>query len=99
MVGTELETYDFLVNDEDEAMLLLYVREGEPANATIELDVENKTAILHRNENDHLTLANISDDVLDSMQDADKLMVCELSYEEDEQDTQIIFAYEAEITD
>ena len=32
MAGEDFETYDFLINDEDEAMLLLYVREGEPEN-------------------------------------------------------------------
>lgn len=30
MAGEDFETYDFLINDEDEAMLLFYVREGEP---------------------------------------------------------------------
>ena len=35
MASEDFETYDFLINDEDEAMLLLYVREGEPENATI----------------------------------------------------------------
>ena len=33
------------------------------------------------------------------MEDADKLLVCELSIEDDEKDTQIVYAYEAEITD
>lgn len=99
MTGEEFETYDFLINDEDEAMLLLYVREGEPQNATIEIDSKNHSALLHRRPGDDVFLDGVPEDVLDSMADADKLLVCELSIEKDEKDTQIIYAYEAEVTD
>lgn len=99
MTPEEFDTFDFLINDEDEVMLLLYQREGEPQNARIEIDGDNKTAVLFRNENDSIMLKEISPDVFDSLQDADKLLVCELSREENETDTQIIYAYEAEISD
>ena len=94
-----IEKYDFLINDEDEAMLLLYVHEGEPNNPTIELDVEGKTAILNRNAVSSITLEDISDEVFDSLEDSDTLLVCELSLDENEEDTSIVYAYEAEITD
>ena len=99
MTSEEFETYDFLINDEDEAMLLLYVREGEPQNATIEIDPKKRSAILHRRPGDDVFLDDIPEDALDSMADADKLLVCELSIEKDEKDTQIIYAYEVEIND
>ena len=99
MTDDKFETYDFLINEEDEAMLLLYVREGEPKDSTIELDIENKSAILTRCENDTIEIQNIPDDVFDSIQESDKLMVCELSMEESEDDTEIVYAYEAEIRD
>ncbi len=99
MVIQEFETYDFLINDEDEVMLLLYVREGEPQNALLEINIKQCSAILHRNATDNINLTDIPEDVLDSLQDADKILVCELSIETDEKDTQIIYAYEAEITD
>ncbi|MBO5442399.1 MAG: hypothetical protein J6A33_01270 [Alphaproteobacteria bacterium] len=99
MTPEEFDTFDFLINDEDEVMLLLYQREGEPQNARIEIDGDNKTAVLFRNENDSIMLKEISPDVFDSLQDADKLLVCELSREENETDTQIVYAYEAEISD
>lgn len=99
MTGEEFETYDFLINDEDEAMLLLYVREGEPQNASIDVDRKAHSAILHRRSEDDISLEDIPEDVLDSLTDADKLLVCELSIEEDEKDTQIVYAYEAEIND
>lgn len=44
-------------------------------------------------------LTDIPENVFDSLQDSDKLMVCELSVEEKEEDTKIVYAYEAEISD
>lgn len=37
MDNKDFDTFDFLINDEDEVMLLLYQREGEPLNPHIEL--------------------------------------------------------------
>ena len=99
MTGEEFDTYDFLINDEDETMLLLYVREGEPQDAVINVDYDNKSAVLYRNSADIVNLEGISDEVLDSLRDADKLLICELSIEDDEKDTSIVYAYEAEIND
>ncbi len=102
MEEKDFETFDFLINDEDEVMLLLYQREGEPENPHIEIDVEEKAALLYRNDNDILELNDISDDVLDSLQDADKLLVCELSRDnnnDEEGNEEIVYAYEAEIRD
>ena len=44
-------------------------------------------------------LDDIPTDVFDSLTEADKLLVCELSAEDNEEDTQIVYAYEAEIED
>lgn len=93
------DTFDFLINDEDEVMLLLYEREGEPKETRIELNSEDLSALLIRNETDSLLLKDISADVFDSLQDADKLLVCELSRSENEKETEIVHAYEAEISD
>jgi hypothetical protein len=99
MTEDTFDTYDFLINEEDETMLLLYVREGAPENPSIAIDTENKSAILTRNNDDTISLDAIPDDVLDSLQDADKLLVCELSIEDSDEQTKIVYAYEAEITD
>ena len=99
MNADDFDTFDFLINDEDEVMLLLYQRDGEPKDPHIELDMEEKSALLYRNEDDNILLKDISDDVFDSLQDADKLLVCELSREENEDDAQIVHAYEVEISD
>lgn len=99
MSEEKFDTYDFLLNDEDEAMLLLYVREGAPENPSIAVNLDEKSAVLIRNADDEVALSGIPDEVLDAMQDADKLLVCELSIEDDEKETQIVYAYEAEIND
>ena len=98
MANEEFSSYDFLINDEDEVMLLLYERENEPQAPTIEIDDGNKVAVLHRRSDDIVTLNDIPDEALDSLQETDKLLVCELSIEEDEKDTQIVYAYEADVT-
>ena len=48
---------------------------------------------------DSVELSDIPDDIIDALEETDKLLVCELSMTEDEKDTQIVYAYEAEITD
>ncbi len=92
-------TYDFVVNDEDEVMLLLYAGENKPADAKIVLDVENNSAELFRNENESIVLDGVPDNIFDSLADADKLLVCELSDTENEEDSKIVYAYEADIED
>ncbi len=99
MDAEELQTFDFLINDEDEVMLLLYEQEGEPKDSRIELNPEEKSAILYRNPDTSIMLDDIPDDVFDSLAEADKLMVCELSAAENEDDTEIVYAYEADIDD
>lgn len=97
MDENELNTFDFVTNEEDEVMLLLHAQESEPKDARIEIDMKEKSAVLIRNENDEILLEGIPDDIIDSLQDADSLMVCELKVGETEDETQIVYAYEAEI--
>ena len=91
----KFDAFDFIINEEDEVMLLLYAREGEAKDAVIEIDAGNRSAVLYRNEEDGVVIDRIPDDAFDSLQDADSLMVCELSREEREEDVEIVRAYEA----
>ena len=45
-----------------------------------------------------LKVCLLPSEAFDSLKEADKLLICELSIEENEKDTQIVYAYEAEIT-
>lgn len=91
------DTFDFIINDEDEVMLLIYVREGQPKEPAIDINPTDNTAVLHRSDNDEIFLKEVPDEVIDSLQDADTLLVCELSREENEEDTKIVNAYEADV--
>lgn len=91
----KFDAFDFIINEEDEVMLLLYAREGEAKDAVIEIDAGNRSAVLYRNEEDGVVIDRIPDDAFDSLQDADR--VCELSREEREEDVEIVRAYEADI--
>ena len=95
----EFNTYDFLINDEDEVMLLLYARDTEPKEPVFEIDTDNKSAILVRNLEDSVSLSDIPAEIIDALQDTDKLLVCELSLTKEEKDTQIVYAYEVDVTD
>ncbi len=95
----DFETFDFVVNDEDEVMLLLYEREGEPNHPSFSMSPAEGTAVLYRNDEDIIELSDIGSDIFDSLAEADKLLVCELSRTENEDDTEIVNAYEAEIVD
>lgn len=96
---TDNAMYDFVVNDEDEVMLLLYAGNTEPENARFVIDLEENKAELYRNEAECVVLENIPDDIFDSLVDADKLLVCEISNTENDEDSEIVFAYEADIED
>ncbi len=95
----ESAMYDFVINDEDEVMLLLYAGQTEPGNARIVIDIDNKRAEFFRNPDECIVLEDIPEDVFDSMFENDKLLVCEISDTEKEEDSQIVYAYEADIED
>lgn len=99
MQSEDFETFDFIVNDEDEVMLLLYERDNEPNQPTLKINPAENSAILRRNDYDIIELTDIGQDIFDSLAEADKLLVCELSRAENDDDTEITNAYEAEIID
>ena len=90
--------YDFIINEDDEIMLLLYAKDSSPESPYINIDKDNKQAFLYRSENEGICIEDISDEILDILSTSDKLLICELSNEENEDDVKIINAYEAEIS-
>ena len=90
------DTYDFLIND-DELLLLTYAREKQPENPSIEIDEENFCATLYRSQNDGINIKDISEDVMDILTESKTLLVCEMSMEENDDDTKIVYAYEADV--
>lgn len=96
---SEKSTYDFIINDEDEVMLLLYAAQTKPENARFTLNFAQKSAELKRNADEIVVLQSIPDDVIDSLADADTLLVCEITDAEKDEDCELVYAYEAEIVD
>lgn len=95
----DMSMYDFVVNDEDEVMLLLYAGETEPKNARIVLKEDENKAEFFRNPNECIVLEEVPSDIFDSLTENDKLLVCEIDNTEKDEDSRIVFAYEADIED
>ncbi len=96
---TDYNTFDFMVTDENEVMLLLYARNSEPKNPTVHLNYEKHSIVLRRNEEDEITLEQIEDLIFDDLQDENTLLVCEIAPTEKEDENEIIYTYEADIID
>lgn len=96
---TDFNSYDFMITEENEVMLLLYARETPPNNSTIHLNPDEKKIELYRNENDALTLDEVEDDIFNNLQNETSLLICELAPTENDEENEIIYAYEAEITE
>lgn len=93
----DFNTFDFLINDDNEVMLLLYAQENEPQDAYFHFDYTKNVAIFIRNESNKIFLSDIPEDVLERCRVSKKILVCELSKTEKEEDTEIVYAYEANV--
>ena len=93
----DFNTFDFMVTDENDVMLLLYARETAPENPTVTLNKDEHSIILTRNQEDVLTLEDVEDEIFDNLQDDTTLLVCEIEPSENEEDAEIVYTYEAEI--
>lgn len=89
--------FDFVVNEENEVMLLIYVREEGPQNPILKIDLDNSSASLFRNNNEIIELSDIEEDTMLLLEKQESILVCELSIEEDYDETEIVHAYDAYI--
>lgn len=96
---TDFNTFDFMITDENEVMLLLYARDTAPQNPKAKLNYEEHSIILTRNGEDVVTLENIENEVFDDLQDENTLLVCEIEPTENEDESEIVYTYEADIID
>ena len=93
----DINTYDFLINEDDEVMLLLYAKDSSISDPQIIINEQSSTGVLYRNKNDGVEIKDIPEDVLDILLGQEKLLVCELSFEDNDDDTKIANAYEATV--
>jgi hypothetical protein len=95
----DVNTFDFMISEENEVMLVIYARDIAPEDPIARLDPENKTVELYRRKNDAFSLENVSDDVFELLKDEDNLLVCEIMPTENPDETEIVYTYEATLVD
>lgn len=93
----EFNSFDFVINDEGEVMLLLYEREDEPKDSKVIVNYNESSISLYRNEDDQIELMEIEEDIMQALKKQAEILVCELSIEDVEDDTTIVHSYSAEI--
>lgn len=97
MTEDNFNTYELIINEDDEIMLLLYSQEGAPEKPVLEISPESNQAVLYRSKTSGIEIKDIPEENIDMLCDIDKILVCELSAEADEDNTQITNVYEATI--
>lgn len=93
----EFDGYQFLVTEENDVMLIIYARSGDPENPTIEYDKANRTALLHRNQTDDIVLENLTDTVLENLSEEPILLVTEVLPTENPLEHQVKQIYKARV--
>lgn len=96
-MAVDTNTFEFLISDEDEIMLLLYARDIAPEQPAVRLNPEDKTIELYRRVDDAFTLENVEDEVFELLKDAETLLVCEIFPIEETEETEIVYTYDAAI--
>lgn len=92
-------TYDFIISEENEVMLILYSRDSAPENPAVSLDPENHIIELYRNSGDAVTLQYVDSDVFKNLTEDEELLVCEIQPTDDPDETEIVYAYNAVIVE
>ena len=90
-------TFDFLISDEDEVMLILNARKTNPQNPAVRLRAEEQIVELYRSPQEPYTLSGVDSDVFRLLKDEETLLICEVSPTDDPDETEIVYAYEAPI--
>ncbi len=93
----EANTFDFLISDEDEIMLILYARDIAPEQPAVRLNPTDRTIELYRRIDDAFTLENVENDVFELLKNNETLLVCEILPTENEDETEIVYTYNAPI--
>ena len=74
----DFDGFEFIVTEENDVMLVIYARSGNPENPTIKINELAKQVILQRNPSDIVTLEYVSDNVLEILNEDDVLLITEV---------------------
>jgi len=78
----DMNTFDFMISEDNEVMLVIYARETDPVGPAVR---------------DALTLQEVGPEIFNSLHDKEKLLVCEIAPTDNPDETEIVYAYEATI--
>ena len=95
----DFNTFDFMVTDENDVMLLLYARDTAPKDPQVQLNPNEHNIVLSRNENDVITLEDVEDEIFNNLQEENTLLVCEIEPSDSEEEAEIVYTYEAQIAE
>ncbi len=95
----DVNTFDFLISDANEVMLILYARDLAPEEPLVRLNPEQKNVELYRRKNDAFTLEKVDDDVFEILKNEEKLLICEILPTDNPEETEIVYTYEAPIVE
>ena len=93
----EFDGFEFIVTEEEDVMLMIYARKGNPENPMIEINEPNKSVILHRNPNDVVLLENIEPNTLNILREETALLIAEVAPTENPSENELKQVYEAAI--
>lgn len=97
MTDTDFNSYDFMINSDNEVMLLLYAQQLPPQDPLLEIDEETFSATLYRDNQTTLPLCDVPEEVITALQEMDNILICELNKTKNAEDTKIVHTYEAKI--
>ena len=98
----DFDTYDFMITDQGDVMLVMYARETEPhLRPVVRLNPAEHIIEFYRTDTEAMTLEDVSDDVFKNLEGKDNLLVCEINPKDSEnpEEAEIVYAYEAEFAE
>jgi len=95
----DVNTFDFLISEDNDVLLVIYARDIEPSEPIVRLNPEQKTVELYRRKNDAFTLESVDEEVFNLLSREEKLLVCEILPTENPEETEIVYTYEATIVE
>lgn len=96
----DLNTFDFMITDEGDVMLVMFARDIEPhENPAVILYPDDHVIEFYRSDTEAMTLEEVDDDVFKNLENEPTLLVCEINPDDSEnpEEAEIVYAYEAEI--
>ena len=74
----DFDGFEFIITEENDVMLIIYARAGNPEKPVVKLDLEHNSIVLYRNQKDVVTIENVEKEVLDILSKENLLLITEV---------------------